>query len=244
MVEIFLESADPKEFRFAQMYLPLTGVLTTPASLAWHKTDPVGQVQVLSSLMNENQKIFVQAISNQSFTIDQEAAAITDFCPNAIIEIPAYKAGIQAIKTLSKTDISTAAAACFSELQAFMAAQNGAKYVIFYVNRLQEYPGGLDVIAKTQTIFKTYGYSTKILCVGFRNRQQISDVLLMGVEAIALTYPVLQDLANDPNTTMESANLSAMWQQQYHTNSWPVANGEDEETPLKKEPENEVFKSK
>lgn len=104
-------------------------------------------------------------------------------------------------------------------MQGLIAAYNGAEYVEFYLNRMDDYTNGLNEIKQLKTMLDQYNLKTKILVVSFRNTSQIKDVLMLGVDAVALTMDVLLSVFNNPLTRVTTGQFQSAWMNAYGTDS-------------------------
>lgn len=218
-MELYLETVNSKHYSLIKQLSKLDGILTSPIAIAATKQNPMELIEDLQDTLENNEKLFVQLVSNNYEDMAKEAALITNFNDDVIVQVPLTKDGMQVIKHSSTLDIHCCATACFNAMQGLIAAYNGAEYVEFYLNRMDDYVNGLNEIKQLKTMLDQYNLKTKILVVSFRNLSQIKDVLLLGVDAIALTMDILLSVFNNPLTRLTTGQFQSAWMNSYQTDS-------------------------
>ncbi len=66
----------------------------------------------------------------------QQARAIAEYGPNAVVKIPICRGGLEAVAELVQEGIKTNVTACMTPYQALTAARVGATYVSLFANRM------------------------------------------------------------------------------------------------------------
>ena len=69
-----------------------------------------------------------------------------------------------------------------------MAAMNGADYLAPYVNRMENYGDGIKEVKDLIEMLKVNGLSSKVVAASFKNKKQIHDLIVAGIQAV--TVPV------------------------------------------------------
>ncbi len=198
-MQLFIDTALIDQIKTAWSWGILDGVTTNPTHIANSGRDFEEVVREIFTIVDG--PISVETISQDAETIIEEARAVAALHKNAVAKIGISVEGLKAVKVLSAEGIKTNVTLCFSPLQAFVAAKNGATYISPFINRKDVIgDDGMEMIRQIRHIYDNYGYSTKILAASIRTPRQVLDCLLAGADVATMPFDILQALYHHPMT--------------------------------------------
>lgn len=240
MSRFYLETIHPLEYRMAQKTFDISGILTTPQALAAAGKNPLEMISQLNEAMKPDSRLFIQLVSTDYAKMLQEAVSLSNFDDDFCLQVPLTRDGLQVLKAAGRLKVHMVGCCCFSALQAYTAAMNGAQGIVFYYNQLDNHGRALETIASFQKMRDQSDLECEILVGGFRNCHQIEEVLKLGVEGIVLPLGLFNEMIHEPLTTMAAAAAASDWQEKFHQDGF-FSSPEDEgvQADLKKLKTNE-----
>ncbi|MEX2540783.1 MAG: transaldolase family protein [Trueperaceae bacterium] len=122
-----------------------------------------------------------------------------------IPKIPATREGLIAVSELARGGVRSTVTAAFEPEQALWALLAGARYVAPYLGRLNDQGrDGLAVIADMQRIVARYqaaGNDCRLLVASVRTIDDFRALLELGVGAVTVAPPLLEELLDNRATT-------------------------------------------
>ena len=184
-MEIWLDTCNVRSIEAAShLGLPY-GITTNPSLLA---AAPNDYKDVINELLEaQNGPVAVQVTADQASEMVEQALALHAFSDRIIVKIPVIKEGLIAMKSLSEEGVSIMGTAVFQLGQALLAALAGADYIAPYIGRMSD--AGTNVDASLQmmlTVYRNYGFTTKILGAALRTTDQIVSCASMGMHGVTL----------------------------------------------------------
>ena len=169
-------------------------------------------VKEIIEVLDENQTFFVQAISTTCEEIVEEAKYICSLREkNTYVKIPVTHEGLKAIKECKKLGLGVLATAIYTADQAFMAAMNGADYLAPYVNRMENYGDGIKEVKDLIEMLKVNGLSSKVVAASFKNKKQVHDLIVAGIQAVTVPVDVAYSMINHPGTEIAVGEFTENW---------------------------------
>lgn len=200
-MEFFLDTGDIKEIRAAAEWGIVDGVTTNPSLIAKTGRPRDEVIKEICSIING--PISGEVLSLDKVGMLREAEVLTAIHPNVVIKLPLTEAGLAACKELSSRKIKTNVTLCFSPNQALLAAKCGATYISPFIGRLDDMGhDGMGLIREINTIYKNYGFKTKILTASIRHPYHVRDAALAGSHVATMPFKVMQALYKHPMTDL------------------------------------------
>jgi transaldolase len=120
--------------------------------------------------------------------------------------------GLKAIKVLVAEGIKTNTTLVFSPTQALLAAKAGTTYVSPFIGRLDDVSQtGMDLVAQMVTIFRNYGFGSKVIVSSIRHPIHVLEAALIGADVATIPYKVIEQLAQHPLTDIGIEKFLADW---------------------------------
>ena len=211
-MEFILDTADVTEIKKLNELLTVAGVTTNPTIITKSKKSFQDTVKEIIEVLNENQTFFVQAISTTCEEIVEEAKYICSLREkNTYVKIPVTHEGLKAIKECKKLGLGVLATAIYTADQAFMAAMNGADYLAPYVNRMENYGDGIKEVKDLIEMLKVNGLSSKVVAASFKNKKQVHDLIVAGIQAVTVPVDVAYSMINHPGTEIAVGEFTENW---------------------------------
>ncbi|NBK98054.1 MAG: fructose-6-phosphate aldolase [Erysipelotrichia bacterium] len=215
-MELILDTADVKAIKELNELLTIEGVTTNPTIITKsNKTFDV-VVKEIIDVLNEDQKLFIQAVSTTCDEIVEEAKYIHSLREkNMYVKIPVTHEGLKAIKKCKALGLNVLATAIYSADQAFLAALNGADYLAPYVNRMDNYGDGVGNVKDLIQMIKVHNMNTKIIAASFKNTRQVHELISAGIQSVTVPADIAYAMINHPGTQIAVDEFSHNWQQAY-----------------------------
>jgi len=210
-MEFFIDTADVAEIREAQSMGVLDGVTTNPSLVA--KTGrPFREVlEEICTIVDG--PISAEVVATDADGMVREGGRLAEIHPNITVKLPLTVDGIKACKALTGRSIKTNVTLCFSANQALLAAKAGATFVSPFVGRLDDIgQDGMALIRDIVTIYRNYGFATKVLVASIRNPEHVHTAALMGAHVATIPFAVIRKLAAHPLTDKGLAAFLADWE--------------------------------
>lgn len=215
-MEFILDTADVTEIKKLNELLTVAGVTTNPTIITKSKKSFQDTVKEIIEVLDENQTFFVQAISTTCEEIVEEAKYICSLREkNTYVKIPVTHEGLKAIKECKKLGLGVLATAIYTADQAFMAALNGADYLAPYVNRMENYGNGIQEVKDLIEMLKVNGMNSKVVAASFKNKKQVHDLIVAGIQAVTVPVDVAYSMINHPGTEIAVGEFTENWEKAF-----------------------------
>lgn len=199
-MQLFLDSADPKEIKEAHSWGFLDGVTTNP-SLAAKVGKPYREIvdEILSIV---NGPVSLETIATDYENMLKEARALAEIKDNVYAKIPCTLEGFAATKTLASEGFKVNMTLCFSVNQALLAAKSGASYISPFLGRVDDVQdgGGAELLSRIRSIYDNYGFETQILAASIRSVAHVEMAAELGADIATIPFKVMQNLHKHPLT--------------------------------------------
>ena len=209
-MQIFLDTADVKEIRELAS-LGLVDGITTKPSLVAKEGRPFREI-VDDIIRIVDGPISLEVVSTDAQAMLAEARDLAKIHANVVVKIPLIAEGLKAVKQLTLEGIKTNVTLCFSSSQALLAAKAGAAYISPFVGRLDDISHvGMDLVRQIVSIYKNYGYPTKVLAASLRGPLHFVDAAMAGAHVCTMPPAVLRQLLKHPLTDIGLERFLADW---------------------------------
>ncbi|MGR9072135.1 MAG: fructose-6-phosphate aldolase [Gammaproteobacteria bacterium] len=199
MLELYLDTADIREVKRLNAFLPLRGVTTNPTILAKGGAGLNRILPELADAIGPGARFHVQVVGESADDMAAEARRIAELPYDIVVKAPATEAGLAAIRKIKSENIPVLATAVYGASQGFIAALNGADYLAPYVNRIDGMGGdGVKVTEELQLLIERHRLDCKLLPASFKNARQALEVLKLGVAAITLPVDIADQMIGHP----------------------------------------------
>lgn len=216
-MELILDTADVKEIKKLNELLTIEGVTTNPTIITKSGKDFDTVVKEIIDVLDENQKFFIQVVSTTCEDIVEEAKYICSLREkNMYAKIPVSHEGLKAIKKCKKLGLGVLATAIYTSDQAFLAALNGADYLAPYVNRMENYGDGIKEVKDLIEMLKVNNMNTKVIAASFKNKKQVHELIVSGIQAVTVPIDVAYAMINHPGTEIAINEFNENWEKAYN----------------------------
>ena len=202
-MEFFVDTANLDQIRKAMDLGVLDGVTTNPSLMA--KEGIRGNDAVMEHYLNiakmVGQNVSAEVIATDYEGMIREGQILTALHPAIVVKVPMTRDGIRAIHTFHSEGIRTNCTLVFSAGQALLAAKAGATYLSPFIGRLDDLNmDGLELIAQIVQIYRTQGFTTKILAASIRSSLHIVRCAEAGADVVTCPLSAMEGLLYHPLT--------------------------------------------
>lgn len=215
-MELILDSSNIEQIKDLNELLHVSGVTTNPTIITKSGRSFEDVVNDLIAVLDEEQTLFIQAVSTDVAGIVEEAKYIASLRKkNMYVKIPVTHEGLKAIKECKKLGIGVLATAIYTADQAFLAAMNGADYLAPYVNRMDNYGDGVENVKDLITMLKVNNMNAKVVAASFKNTRQVHELIKAGIQAVTIPCDVAYNMIDHPGTAIAVDEFSENWKKAY-----------------------------
>lgn len=215
-MELILDSSNIEQIKDLNELLHVSGVTTNPTIITKSGRSFEDVVNDLIAVLDEEQMLFIQAVSTDVAGIVEEAKYIASLRKkNMYVKIPVTHEGLKAIKECKKLGIGVLATAIYTADQAFLAAMNGADYLAPYVNRMDNYGDGVENVKDLITMLKVNNMNAKVVAASFKNTRQVHELIKAGIQAVTIPCDVAYNMIDHPGTVIAVDEFSENWKKAY-----------------------------
>ncbi len=195
-MKLIIDDAHVDKIKELYEYYPVSGVTTNPSILAKAGREPYEVLKEIRDFIGPDGELHVQVLSTRAEEMVAEAARIREALgQNTYVKVPVTREGLKAIKLLAAQGCNVTATAIYTQMQAYLAAEAGAKYAAPYVNRIDNLgANGIAAAKDIHDIFKNNGLATEVLAASFKNCQQVLELAKYGVGASTVSPDVMEAL--------------------------------------------------
>lgn len=209
-MKFFLDTANLEELKKGANWGILDGVTTNPSLIAKEGRPISEQIRLICDIVDGD--ISAEVVSTDANEMIREGRELARIHRNVVVKCPLTRDGIKATSALSKEGIRVNVTLCFSAGQALLAAKAGAYIISPFVGRLDDIAyTGMDLIRSITTIYKNYGFETKILAASLRSPVHVVDAALAGAHIGTMPLKVLDMLFNHPLTDRGLEQFQKDW---------------------------------
>jgi transaldolase len=207
-MQIFLDTADPKELAELAATGLIDGVTTNPSLIAKAGRPILETIKEICAIVSG--PVSAEAVAPDLKGMLAEAAKLRALAPNVVIKLPLTMDGLKACKALSDDGAKVNVTLCFSAPQALLAAKAGAAFISPFVGRLDDGgQDGMELIEEIHAIYERYDFETNILAASIRHVAHVRDAALAGADCATIPPAVFRALYKHALT---EAGLAAFMQ--------------------------------
>jgi transaldolase len=198
---IFVDSAQAEEAKKAFGMGFVSGVTTNPKLMAQAKGAHESVIRELSLLSPG--PVFYQLTAAAPKDMENEALRFFGIDPaKMVIKIPCTTGNLTLMARLvSVHRIPCGATAVYSEGQALVACEAGARYLIPYVNRISAGGGdGQAFVSRISALAKASGKGTEVLAASLKTPDEVAGAVAAGARHVTLPLAVIEMLGDDPRS--------------------------------------------
>ncbi|HUL38429.1 MAG TPA: fructose-6-phosphate aldolase [Thermodesulfobacteriota bacterium] len=210
-MKFFIDTANPGEIRKAYEMGVIDGVTTNPTLVSKENQDFLPLIREICEII-QGLPVSLEVLSLKTEGMIEEARNLAEMGDNIVVKIPMTVAGLKAIKVLVAEGIKTNTTLVFSPTQALLAAKAGTTYVSPFIGRLDDVSQtGMDLVAQIVTIFRNYGFGSKVIVSSIRHPIHVLEAALIGADVATIPYKVIEQLAQHPLTDIGIEKFLADW---------------------------------
>lgn len=193
--------------------LGVEGILTNPQGFDVYYKGEMTLEEITKAILNvSDTPIFIQIHGVDASAIVARARTLRALSDRVNAKIIADQKGFEAIRILQKEGIDCIATCLFSVSQAAVAAMVGAYGICPFYSRAKE--AGIDMGSTIRTIKNNYSElpsSPRIFAVSLKSVADVDEVISAGTDAIAMRYPLLQQMMTHVLTVKAEALFAKNW---------------------------------
>jgi transaldolase len=210
-MKIFIDTANVDEIRKYARIGIIDGVTTNPALVAREGRSFRNVIEEICGIVEG--PVSAEVISTDVKGMVREALMIAKLHENIVVKIPATAEGFEAVNAVSREGVKTNVTILYKANQALLAAKVGATYVSPFIGRLDATStNGIDLIKEIATIFKTYGYKTRVLAASMRNEIYVKQAALSGADIATVPPEVLEQMMHSELTDLGLQGFLEEWE--------------------------------
>jgi len=210
-MKFFIDTANPGEIRKAYEMGVIDGVTTNPTLISKENRDFIPLIREICEII-QGLPISLEVLSLKAEEMIEEARNLAEIGDSIVVKIPMTVEGLKAIKVLVSKGIKTNTTLVFSPTQALLAAKAGTTYVSPFIGRLDDMSQtGMDLVGQIVTIFKNYGFGSKVIVASIRHPIHVLEAALIGADVATIPYKVIEQLAHHPLTDIGIEKFLADW---------------------------------
>ena len=190
-MKLLLDSAIINEAVTVSEWGWVGGATTNPTLLSKSDLSPEKTLKKLSKCFKG--PIFYQLVGNSIEVMENEAKIAADILgKQLVLKIPATELGFQATSRLSKKYVC-AVTSIFSASQALVAHASGARYALYYHNRVKRLlKDGKNL--PNELVLSLKHTKTTVVAASLKTPQEVVEARLAGVQILSTTFKVLSEM--------------------------------------------------
>ncbi|MBW2146374.1 MAG: fructose-6-phosphate aldolase [Deltaproteobacteria bacterium] len=210
---IFLDTANLEIIRKAKTSGVVDGITTNPT----HVSKEIKTTKDFHELIREICEIVDGPVSAEVVSTDaegmmKEARELAAVHRHVVVKIPTTPEGIRATSQLTREGIRTNLTLIFSPAQAIFVAKAGATFASPFIGRLDGLgQDGMELVRQMRTIYRNYGFATKLLVASIRHPMHVVEAALAGAEAVTMPSEIFHVLFNHPMTDLGLERFLKDW---------------------------------
>lgn len=210
-MKFFIDTANPDEIRKAYEMGVIDGVTTNPTLISKENKEFTPLIREICKII-QGLPISLEVLSLKAEGMIEEARNLAEIGENVVVKIPMTAEGLKAIKVLIGEGIKTNTTLVFSPTQALLAAKVGTTYVSPFIGRLDDVSQiGMELVEQIVTIFKNYGFGSKVIVSSIRHPVHVLEAALIGADVATIPYKVIEQLTQHPLTDIGIEKFLADW---------------------------------
>jgi transaldolase len=211
-MKIFLDTGDAEAIRKAYNTGLIDGVTTNPSHIAKTQRKFSDVVEEICSIVPG--PISVEAVSDTTEKLIEEAVRLASIAPNVVIKIPMTVEGLRAVPILEEQkNVKTNVTMIFSSTQCFLAMKAGASFVSIVLSRLDAVANESYILVEDAAIIRNnYGFDSEIIAGSIKTQNHILTCLRAGVDIATINPDLFFQMFKHPLTVEGLAQFAKDWQ--------------------------------
>jgi len=211
-MRFFIDTANVEDIKKAHKMGILDGVTTNPSLVAKEGVDFHTRLREICEIVGDV-SVSAEVIALDAEGMIREGKELAQIAPNITVKVPMTPAGLEAVATLSKENITTNVTLIFNPNQALLAARAGATYVSPFLGRLDDIgQDGMGLVETIAQIFVIHDIPTQIIAASVRNPVHVTNAALAGADIATIPLNVIESLTQHPLTTQGIERFLADWE--------------------------------
>ena len=192
-MKLFLDTANIKDIKTANDWLPLDGCTTNPSLILKEGKDYKKTLKEIAKIVNG--PISAETVSLNAEGMVKEGKEFAKIHKNIVIKVPMTPEGMKACRLLTKSGIKVNTTLVFSANQAILAAKAGSYLVSPFIGRLDDIgEKGTELIKEIRQIYDNYGFKSKILAASIRSVEHVKEVAMLGADIATMPFKVYEQM--------------------------------------------------
>ena len=223
-MELYLDSTNPEEILEARAWGLISGVTTNPSLMSKRGPD---MIRALTAVLDASPgPVFCQAVGWQDpAPLVAQTQWLHQFSDRIIVKLPMSNAGIQALLASKKErpQSPVCITAVASVAQAYLVGKAGADVVALFDGPLdQASDSPVDVVTPVKTVYRNYGFQTKVLSVG-RYPRFFAEIAVAGVDICTIKLDYMRLLYEHSFTEQRINGFLKDWRKTFGELTWTEA---------------------
>ena len=196
---IFIDTADLDELEEAVNTGIIDGIATNPEKIM---ATGKGYREVVTAIREFYAgPIAVQSMGKTAGEIVAHALELHNMDSNLAVKVTCNIEGIKAIGELVPQGVRTNCTLMYTPAQGLAAGLARSTFVSPFVGRseMADYDG-IGLIRKIRKMYDAYGIETCIVAASIKNVRQVTESVLAGAHAVAVTWTIFRNMINHPMT--------------------------------------------
>lgn len=199
-MEIYLDTANPKEIARGVATGCVRGVTTNPTIIA-REREPLAKCIASITSIDPMLTVLIETAEGDASTMVTEARELVKLAPSVVVKLPMTEAGMAAVHMLTAEGIRTAVTLVFSLNQAIVASVAGADFVAPFVGRLDDFNGdGLMLVRSIRQTFSVHGVKTQVMAASLPSPGAVADLFAAGCDIVTMPGAVFEAMLRHPLT--------------------------------------------
>jgi len=221
-MQLYLDSANPKEIQTAREWGIIDGVTTNLSLIA--KSGTKMEAALRAVLEASPGPVYCQVVGwKEVEPLKAQARWLHSYSKRIVVKIPMGVAGITAVRQLKRENskMTLCVTAVSSVAQAILVAKAGADVVALFNGPLDlEQDEPVKVVSAVRAIYDRSRFPTQILSAG-RFPRSFGEYAVDGSDIITIRMEFMKQLFEHSFTDKRIRGFLSDWQEAYRDETWP-----------------------
>jgi transaldolase len=192
-MQIFLDTADPKELAELAETGLVDGVTTNPSLIAKAGRPILQTIKEICAIVPG--PVSAEAVAEDVKGMVAEGRKLMGLADNVVVKLPLTMDGLKACRTLTEEGARVNVTLCFSTAQALLAAKAGAAFISPFIGRLDDIGvNGMELIEEIRTVYDNYMFDTQLLAASIRSIDHVNKSALAGADCATIPPKIFRDM--------------------------------------------------
>ncbi|HEY3329129.1 MAG TPA: transaldolase family protein [Capsulimonadaceae bacterium] len=205
-MKLFVDTASLDEVKKANEWGILDGVTTNPSLIAKEHVPYKQRVVEICEIVGPGKAVSAECVELEYDKMLAEAREVATWHPNVHVKVPLTAAGVEVMAKLAPEGVRFNCTLIFSLPQALIAAKAGAKFISFFVGRVDDMGSreAMDAIRDAVHMVNTYHFEQQpeVLVASIRSPLQVVESVNAGAQIATVPFKVLEQLFHHPLTDL------------------------------------------